>query len=92
MPITPGCTKGACHRHGDCMYTPCLAGPPPVAPPMPSRVITTQGRRQGKTYALLISRIRRIAKGDSINGTYKLNPKDALAAFRADLLVLVGER
>jgi len=53
--------------------------------------ISTSGRQQGKTHAMRIQRLRAIAKGATINGTYKMLPEPALEAFRADLLALVGD-
>jgi hypothetical protein len=45
----------------------------------------------GEVSRLAVERVRRIAKGATINGTYKLAPEPALDAFRADLLRIVGE-
>jgi hypothetical protein len=62
-----------------------------VARPVSKHVVAISARRVGKTHAAAAGRVRKVAKGATINGTYKLNPEDALAAFRADLLILVGE-
>ena len=59
----------------------------------PGEVVHTvvmSARQQGKTHALRIKRVRAVAKGATINGTYRLSPEPALEAFRADLLALVG--
>jgi hypothetical protein len=37
------------------------------------------------------ARIRAVAKGATINGTYRMQPGEALDAFRADLLRIVGD-
>jgi hypothetical protein len=34
-------------------------------------------------------RVRKVANGATINGTYKMMPGEALTAFRHDLLLLV---
>jgi hypothetical protein len=47
--------------------------------------------RSGKALELAKRRVRRIAKGSTINGTYGLLPNDALEAFRKDLLLIAGE-
>jgi hypothetical protein len=36
-------------------------------------------------------RVRNVARGATINGTYRLPPGEALDAFRADLLRILGE-
>lgn len=53
--------------------------------------VETAARRQGKTHALRLARVRAVAKGATINGTYRMSPEPALEAFRADLLAIVGE-
>lgn len=35
-------------------------------------------------------RVRAIARGGTINGTYRMSPESALAAFRADLLRILA--
>ena len=57
----------------------------------PRQVAVTGARRQGKTHVLRLARLRAVAKGATINGTYRMSPEPALEAFRADLLALVGE-
>jgi hypothetical protein len=37
------------------------------------------------------ARVRAVARGGTINGTYGLSPEPALDAFRADLLLIVGD-
>ena len=48
-------------------------------------------RQQGKSYKLAVDRVRKVAKGATINGTYRMAPEPALDAFRADLLRIVGD-
>lgn len=95
------CQRESCQRHDRCMYIPCeapsyadvKAGGPTDMNAEPSRkVVVSSGRQQGKTHALRIQRLRAIAKGATINGTYRMEPIAALDAFRADLLALVGDR
>lgn len=55
------------------------------------RVFVQQPRQQGKTQAAARERVRKVAEGATINGTYRMLPGEALEAFRADLLrVLAG--
>jgi hypothetical protein len=58
---------------------------------MRQSVVIQGGRQQGKTLALAARRVRAVAKGATINGTYGLRPELALEAFRADLLLIVGD-
>ena len=81
------CHIGSCQRHQRCMYTPCRTPSIGDAP----KVVVISARQQGKTDKLARERIRAIAKGATINGTYRLPPGEALDAFRADLLRIVGE-
>ena len=57
----------------------------------PRHTVVISARQQGKTHKLACDRVRKVAKGATINGTYKLAPEPALDAFRADLLRIVGE-
>jgi hypothetical protein len=34
-------------------------------------------------------RVRKVAEGATVNGTYQLPPGEALAAFRADLIAIL---
>lgn len=43
-------------------------------------------RRAATPLAQAKSRIRKVAEGATINGTYRLSPEPALEAFRADLV------
>jgi hypothetical protein len=36
-----------------------------------------------------LKRVRAVAEGATINGTYRLPPGEALAAFRADLIAIL---
>lgn len=74
------CRIGSCQRHQKCMYTPCRNEP---------RVFTISARQQGKTLAGARDRVRRVAEGATINGTYRLPVGESLEAFRTDLLFLL---
>lgn len=39
---------------------------------------------------LVLKRLEAIAKGATINGTYKMMPDEALVMFKADLAYIVG--
>lgn len=74
------CRIGSCHRHEKCMYSPCR-----------NTMVIVQARQQGKTLAGARERVRAVAQGATINGTYKLLPEASLEAFRADLIrILAG--
>lgn len=57
----------------------------------PRPTVVIKGRREGKTFALAQDRVRKVALGGTINGTYRMSPEPALDAFRADLLRIVGQ-
>lgn len=80
------------------MYTPCRSGEAVVSSPgdevaraAARHTVVIESRQQGRTLRLAQERVRRVAKGATINGTYRLPPGEALDAFRADLLRIVGE-
>lgn len=97
------CHVGSCQRHRRCMYTPCRSSNPgtwdgtddqPLGADgqlVQRHTVVISARQSGKTLRLAQDRVRRVAKGATINGTYKLLPEPALDAFRADLLLIVGE-
>lgn len=60
-----------------------------VTQPDQQRVVMG-GWQQGKTLELARRRVRLVAEGGTINGTYRLSPEPALEAFRADLLLILG--
>jgi len=57
----------------------------------PRHTVVISARQQGKTHKLAVDRVRKVAKGATINGTYRMSPEPALDAFRADLLRIVGD-
>lgn len=90
---------GECHHPIACSEGPCVKtrGPSVVTSGRQqgkTAAIASLGlptlRTQDRALVVARDRIRRVAKGDTINGTYKLAPEPALDAFRADLLLLVG--
>jgi hypothetical protein len=40
---------------------------------------------------LAMARVRAVAKGATINGTYKMLPGAAIEAFKTDLLLILGD-
>lgn len=54
------------------------------------RAMVVPARQQGKTLALAVKRVRRVAEGGHINTTYGLPVGESLEAFRADLLRILG--
>lgn len=58
---------------------------------IPREPFVLPARQQGKTQAAARERVRKVAEGATINGTYRMLPGEALDAFRADLVrVLAG--
>lgn len=61
------------------------------------RTVVIPVRRQSKTdqiqrtLAGARERVRRVAGGATINGTYRLSPEPALEAFKADLLLVLAD-
>lgn len=41
-------------------------------------------------FSAAVKRVKKVAKGATINGTYKMFPIDALKAFRNDLLLITA--
>jgi len=79
-----------CHRTVLSRCANCPYERPGTGQAQDPATVVISGRQQGKTHAMSIKRVRAVAKGATINGTYKMLPEPALEAFRADLLALVG--
>jgi hypothetical protein len=52
-----------------------------ISPEQVTRILLAEARRK----------VRAVARGASINITYRLSPESALDAFRSDLLLILGD-
>lgn len=56
-----------------------------------ARSPSSLGMASARELYLAKRRVRKVAEGATINGTYRLSPEEALEAFRSDLLLILGD-